>query len=353
MMKKEVYRAYEEMKPDTAARERMLAKILDTAGDMQNMGEETEMGRQEKEMVIADRETQENRTSRKTGRNITHRWQLVAALALVIVIPAATAYAMDLFGLRDMGIGKMVVTDPVGEEETEDYAPQYTQREVDVIAIQGFAGSPEAEACEEWREFYETYDADGTILAEIGDQPTGLDSRYDAYPCYTQEMIDQVDRICEKYQLSMLTGLDIAETYEELRDKIGIGDVLGGVSEHVQHETADASFYSNGGFSLDSKAVIDGIYVTDYQIGREMKGYFSPFYLNIGNIDSYEQWEDTTAGGQTVLLANSSSKALIIVDLERSFVVVNIFGDIWGGTFDVNNERLEMLADSFDFSALQ
>lgn len=350
MMKKEVYRAYEEMKPDTAAKERMLAKILDAARDMQDMGEETEMGR---EMLIVNQEKQENHIGRKTGRSITRRWQMVAALALVIVIPAATAYAMDLFGLRDMGIGKTVVTDPVVAEETENYVPQHTQREVDVISLQGFTGSPEAAACEEWRAFYETYDADGMILAEIGDQPTGLDSRYDAYPCYTQEMIDQVDRICEKYQLSMLIGLDIAETYEELRDKIGIGDILGGVSEHVQHETADASFYSNGSFSLDSKAVIDDIYVTDYQIGREMKGYFSPFYLNIGNIDSYEQWEYTTAGGQTVLLANSSSKALIIVDLERSFVVVNIFGDIWGGTFDVNNERLEMLADSFDFSALQ
>lgn len=92
--------------------------------------------------------------------------------------------------------------------------------------------------------------------------------------------------------------------------------------------------------------------MTDYQFCRSVKGSFCSYVLNVENINNYEQWEYTTACGETVLLANSDSKALIIAELKDSFIVVNILGDISSDRFDINNEALEALADSFDFSAV-
>ncbi len=92
--------------------------------------------------------------------------------------------------------------------------------------------------------------------------------------------------------------------------------------------------------------------VADYQFGRSMKGSFNPFTLNVGEIEEYHEWEYSSASGQTVLLANSSLKALIIVERDHSFIVVNVLGDLPSGTFEMSDEMLEELADLFDFAVI-
>ncbi len=92
--------------------------------------------------------------------------------------------------------------------------------------------------------------------------------------------------------------------------------------------------------------------MTDYQLERTMKGSFNPFTLNVGKIEEYHEWEYSSESGQTVLLANSSWKALIIVERDNSFIVVNVLGDLLSDTFEISDEMLEELADLFDFSAI-
>ena len=53
-----------------------------------------------------------------------------------------------------------------------------------------------------------------------------------------------------------------------------------------------------------------------------------------------------------MLLANSSSKALIIAERDNSFIVVNVLGDLRSDTFEMSDEMLEELANLFDFSAI-
>ncbi len=59
-----------------------------------------------------------------------------------------------------------------------------------------------------------------------------------------------------------------------------------------------------------------------------------------------------TESGQTVLLANSGFKALIIAERDNSFIVVNVLGDLFSDTFEMSDEMLEELADLFDFSEI-
>lgn len=323
MMRKKIKECYETMKPDDAARERMLANILRASSAQNTARKEIDM--------------KKNKTN--------HMLKFAAAFVLTLAIPAAAVYAAGFFRLDNMGIGKETVGDWPGGDP----------REVDMISLQGLSDSPESKACAEWSEFFWGYDEDEAILSQVGNGPSGVDDKYEAYTCYTQEMADKVDEICEKYQLSLLTGLETANTYEEFLGKSGYGDIRGG-SDQVALTVWDGYFYEDGTFGVDGEALIsmDGQAPckTDYQFSRSMKGTFSPIELNIEDVNAYEQWEYTTKSGETVLLAKSSFKALILLDQETCFLSVNVLGDIMSDTFDVSKEALEALADSFNYAAV-
>lgn len=84
-MKKEIYNAYETLKPDAATKERMLTNILDAAADVSNTGMETNMKKQKK----------------------SYKLQIAAALAFALIIPSAAAYATNLFGLQKIHLGRL------------------------------------------------------------------------------------------------------------------------------------------------------------------------------------------------------------------------------------------------------
>ena len=97
--------------------------------------------------------------------------------------------------------------------------------------------------------------------------------------------------------------------------------------------------YLSGGFEKD----------VGFQIRRSVKGTLDLVPLNIRDVDAFTQWDHQTPSGVTVLLALAPHKALILADLEQSFVVVNVMG---GTDIGFGAQQLEDLADSFDFSIL-
>ncbi|MDE5597994.1 MAG: hypothetical protein K2J04_09180, partial [Lachnospiraceae bacterium] len=257
-------------------------------------------------------------------------------------------------------IGKDIVLDlstrdELPEEVSEKDIPK---KEVDIITLGGITGSPEYSACSEWRAFLDGYDTDGTILSEIGNGFAGLGEYELIYKCYTQDMVDKVDEICKKYELSKLRGLTIADDYTALCRQTNIGDFCTGAEENVRWDFGGASLYDDGTFDMDGRVIWKGtadsklLCVADYQFGRSMKGSFNPYTLNVGEIEEYHEWEYSTESGQTVLLANSSFKALIIAERDNSFIVVNVLGDLFSDTFEMSDEMLEELADLFDFSVI-
>lgn len=281
---------------------------------------------------------------------------LLAAVLAGSLLVAATVYAVYLSGLRDIQLGKENVLDLSGraflpDEITETDIPV---KEVSMISLGGIVGSPEYMAGSEWREFLQSYDMDGTILAEIGNGFAGLGEYELIYNCYTQEMADEVDRLCAKYGLSRLKGFYLAEDYETLCERAGIGDLCRNAGENVKWSFYDGRLHDDGTFQMDGRVAWKNalLYVTDYQFMRTVKGSFNPFTLNVGEIEEYHEWNYTTGNGQNVLLANSDTKALIILDGEGSFIVVNVLGNIASNTFEVSDEMLEELADIFDFSAI-
>ena len=161
----DIRRAYDRLRPDEDARERMLRAIREEAA----RGAET-----------------------PHRKRRTFRGTLILAAALVLVLGTA-AYATGLFGLRSA-----VLYHQAGGTD-EPYG------DTDVLSLQGLANSPEGMANARWQNFCSGYDPDGAILSAIGNGGTGLEPRYDAYPCYTREMADELDAIAEEYGLALLT----------------------------------------------------------------------------------------------------------------------------------------------------
>ncbi|MDE7179256.1 MAG: sigma-70 family RNA polymerase sigma factor [Lachnospiraceae bacterium] len=296
-------------------------------------------------------------------KNSVYRAKSGAVLAAVLagsLLAASTVYAVYVYGLRDLHLGKETVLDLSKREELPGEVSEndIPRKEVDIISLGGIEGSPEYSACSEWKAFLDGYDTDGAILSEIGNGFAGLGEYELVYNCYTQDMADKVDEICEKYELSKLQGLTIAENYAALCRQANIGDFCSGADGSARWDFEGGSLYDDGSFDMDGRVIWKGpadsklLCVTDYQFGRAMKGSFNPFTLNVGEMEEYHEWEYLSESGQTVLLANSSLKALIIAERDHSFIVVNVLGDWPSDSFEMSDEMLEELADLFDFSAI-
>lgn len=288
---------------------------------------------------------------------------LAAALAGSLLVTTAV-YAVRYYRLHDLRLGKEEVLDLSGwEKRADDIArEEIPVRKADFITLAGVAESPEYKACSEWREFLKEYDADGSILSESGNRVSGLGEEYRlVYGCYSREMADKVNELCANFCLSRLKGFYLAENYDDLCRRAEIGAVYGGTPGNVAWEFYYGYVYDDGTFLMEGRIEVresslrkseSVSWGSDYQMMRTVKGSFNPVTLNVGEIEEYREWNYVTKSGQVLLLANSSEKALIIVEGKESFIVVNVLGDFAEDTFQVSDEMLEEMAEAFRFSAI-
>ena len=319
MTRDALYRAYDGLRPSDAARERMLQAVKEAA---------------------AHPETEEEHPKRRTFR----RSLLLAAALGLIVAFGSVAYATGWFGLRSA----------VMYHDNGD--PNLPYGNTDVMSLQGLAGSPEFEANARWQAFYDSYDPDGAILAAVGNSDTGLEPRYDAYPCYTREMADTLDAIAEESGLELLSGLTLygaAELPDWMRNTLPQSCGAFDHCIYAGYSFDNGSFKTEGAFFFcDARWP----YETNYQFVCNRKGYLSVSYLAIGDADDYTQWAYETASGVTVTLALGPDKALIVADLPDTYLVVNVLdvrvGDVQRGEVTLPAGILETMADAFRFDQL-
>ena len=253
---------------------------------------------------------------------------IITVLIAVAVVSALgiTTFAAINGGLASRTFGKSTWA-PEDETYVDSDGEEYTFPEREFISLQGYADSPEFQATGEWLEFEDGYDRDFSIVTAFDEEVkrTGVDpfeEKYGAYLIYSQEMADKVDEITAKYNLQLHKNLSDCDT-DIVREKFG-------------------------------NVFSEEVFGAGFQIRRCMRGYFDTVYLNVGNIDNYEQWTYVTKDGYTVYLGiRSDGHAVISIDLEDSFVSMSIMP--WDS--DLNQvihtrEELEDLVDQIDFSLL-
>ena len=287
-----------------------------------------------------------------TRRGKSVRWlvTLAAAVALLAAL-SVLAVAANFFGLRDVLLpekGSVYVTDEngvviPGEREFKDF-----------VSLSGWGDTPESKALAEWEAFLEDYDRDGSIIAGIGNEPTGFEDRYGFYQVYTQEMADKLEEIIAKYGLKLHRWMEdvLPETWPT-----AVGDFF---KENVTPYSG--YIYENGTFRFDGDAELGagelkGYGTIEYQFSRSVKGTFDDVVLNIGDLSDFEEWGYQTEDGTSVTLGlGARNRSLILADLGDSFVLVNVLtgreGDDTFSSGAIGWAELEALADSFVYSAL-
>ncbi len=253
--------------------------------------------------------------------------------ACLVAVMSTLAFAAHMWSLRDLAMPDEAKPQQQDAALPEDHV---------MLSLQGFTDTAEYQAAVEWRTYTASYDADGSLLDQIGNGPTGRDEKYSLYTPYTQEMADRLDEITQKYGLALHQSIQIIQFRDEWQEFAG-GDFFG--PENILY---GGYGYNDGTFQYDGYWYRPDADPVDYQFRRSVKGCFDETVLNIGDIASYEEWGYTTDEGVEVTLALGDMKALIIADRPESFVAVNVLA----GSDALTKTDLEQMADSFDFSVL-
>lgn len=274
-------------------------------------------------------------------------------LILILAVLPIVAIAANWFGLKDLLIPKSPYDPPVqGEEHSGNVQPvpesgmpvQSDKRASELIGLSGYQGSAEAQALAEWQAFLAAYDTDHAILDELGNGPAGIDeSRYGLYGVYTQDMADQLEEIVRKYGLKLHTDINVV-SQEELAFRVG-GDFM--QDELIRYW---AYIYEDGTFQFDGDMELQDHGTVACQFTRKVKGTFDESILNISDVTDYQEFEYVTSGGETVMLALGSDKALVYMDSENCFILMNVLG---GSHCGVTEDVLKNMAEFIDFALLK
>lgn len=288
------------------------------------------------ERIIVNSEV---RKTMKNQKKFTKKTIMLVAVICLLTIFATAVCAAALFGLRDTLVD---TNDPEIKSE---------------MSLSGYTGCKEYMAAAEWKAFAESYDPDGSILAQIdqeGSDAVVLDAKYDSYPVYTQEMADKIDEIAEKY------GLTLHGNLKDMSFEDGnsvIGDFV--ITDYDHEEFSDDAYssilggyiYDDGTFSYDGIFnATAGRFSVDYQFRRSAKGVFDPIFLNIGDIEDYQEQSLATDSGINLVAAISEYKSVLITEFESCYVHINVMG---GTDMGITFDDLKDLANTFDFSVIK
>lgn len=271
--------------------------------------------------VLSALETRDGQAKKKKRISLSRSLLIAALIALMLLlVGCAVAYVMSL---HDMKIGEYsyIVPKHLDENGNKVYETEVTRN---ALSLQGYAGTPGYLANKEWYEFCETY----TYPEDQEEIPMEDRLDYLSYGCYFPEQIAKVDEICKKYGLNTL-GHEWIEDIPTTFDALGIdGLVFPDSSFQVDYRENQCYYYSDGTFDIGFTITFVGetptwpepIYL---RMRYVQKASFDGVYGQMGPIESYTQWEYTTAQGVTALLAISEEDARIIVDQENAFLTVH------------------------------
>ena len=279
---------------------------------------------------------------------------IAAAIALALLLVGCTvAYVL---GLQDKKIGEITGTKYM-DEAGQRIDP--TEVTVDVISLYGYQNSPNHLATKEWYQFTAEYDPSFELLTDTNE--LGIpDNYYYSYNCYTWEMVNKVDEICQKYSLKPMGEMLLVQNWdtETFFDALQISSLC---HEDAQADISYGSgyFYPEGAFNLivDFRLTGKNASWTDMvwsTIHYSPKSCFDPQFTTIESAN-YEEWNYTTADGTEVLIAMSNRGAYIFAEQEDAYITVSMNTDMdWLSPSDSrehpSRSDLEQIAEVYNFT---
>lgn len=273
------------------------------------------------------------------------RFLLIAAVVVLSLMLIGCAAAV-LLRLDALKIDQQEYTKSMYYKEDGETVPA-AQTQQAVLSLQGILGSPSMEAAREWYEFEESYDPDRTLMMEADQAGFVPPEEYQAYGVYTQEMIDKVDEICQKYNLQPAGKEVLVQLYQQdvFFQALNLDDLLK-ESSNAQISTGSGYFYACGNFQFTFDLTVDA--VDDAPLFASLryagKDYLDTVTLTMKDMGEAEEWNLTLEDGSTVLLVKIQNIGWIFRDREDAFLSLRLSSD------NLTKEKMEQAAQAVDFS---
>lgn len=291
-------------------------------------------------------EAQELRSGqRKRQLHLVRRKRLFLIAAVLSMLLLAGCAAV-LVGLQKISMGRVTF-------------PQYSQPgwTMDLVSSNGYVDSVNYRATREWLDFITSYDKDRALEQEKdANSYTALED-YRVYNCYTPQMQEKVDEICQKYGLQLAGPVYFTGEPEEVFPAVGIPSMM---HNSDMFSLSGSLYYRSGSFSMvgmvehcfEGRSTSDSILFT-YTCDR--KSIFFPDYVILRDMDTVDSWEYTAWDGTDLILVQSPTRGVIAADAGDFFISVTLDFRYSSpeGEVDAHNpcsrEDFEWIADDFTY----
>lgn len=309
----------------------------------------------------------ENDTIVTARRPSVRRTLLIAAVValMLLLVGCAVAYVMNMQEIR---IGEqqtyrdVFAYDPDTGEAVE-YLGQETVTE-QVLTLAGLKGSPNYQAAMEWFEFKQEYDPDHSIATELqssGNVPE-FPAEYESYNIYSQEMKDKLDEIVEKYDLNLIGSIVPFRTEELTCKALGLEDIVAPGNDSTM--VIDFAAYQEcGNLNMDFDMIMSNGDNTRCHIFYMRKDAFTEDVISLSEIETWKEWNYTTAPGANVLIFRSPAdwRGYMFCDMPNYTVTLQFefvhevyssdeTGNVTVEKTEMTDQQIERLADAIDFS---
>ncbi|MBQ3193151.1 MAG: hypothetical protein IJB59_06255 [Oscillospiraceae bacterium] len=297
---------------------------------------------------------------------------LIAAIIamLLMLVGCAIVYVLSM---KEIHIGQQQTYQDVFEYDPDTGAAiAYIGQErvtEEVLTLAGIQGSRNYRAAQEWFAFKQEYDPDHSIIMELQNTKSipEFPAEYASYNLYTQEMKDKLDEIVKKYDLKLI-GRTVPFRTEELVCKaLGLENILVPGSNAVM-ELDYAGYQECGNLNMDFKVIIPedaehAAQKTSCHIFYMHKDAFTEDVISLSEMETWEEWNYTTASGEEVLIFRSPEdwRGFLFCDMPNYTVTLRytFIHEQYGNDADGNmyvdrdimtDQQIERLADTIDFS---
>lgn len=215
-------------------------------------------------------------------------------------------------------------------------------------ADRAYFESPEYAAAAAWESFCAGFDSDGSVFHTFLTGGVELDKKYELYPVYSQEMADELERICSQYGLTLHGEISYFYSAEELYTAAATGPFIRQGGDFVGY------IYDDGSFHFDGNAYLSGNINAEYRFDRHKRGILAEEKLLLGRGENWQSWDMVAKDGRILHLALGNDRCVIHAALPDSFVSITVLA----GAAGTENHRgitaatLEELAACFDWNAI-
>ena len=287
---------------------------------------------------------------RKNPRRI---FLLAAVIALAsVLVGCGVLYVLHRQQLRiaDREIYDMPWVE-LSEENEMGAIPQQ------VLTTSGPEDSKRYQAAKEWNEFEVSYARD-----HDWDETFSCPSEYERYGLYSQEMVDKLEEILDKYDLQPIGARVVSQGHKGILDYLGLETVLRpGVPAKIND--MDAAYFESGYLILSCRIQMEEgedrwPYDTYVTCTFSCKEVLDDGVLILDYPDTWEEWNYTTSSGENFLILYSPEywECYAIYDRGDAMVSLTIqtaqalYTDNRYSENQMNRQQVEQLLDVMDFT---